>query len=193
MVPTSLSLLDRLRSANADEADWEKLQQIYRPLIQGWARRVPGLAAEADDLTQDVMVVLVREIGRFERQREGSFRAWLRQILIHRAGALHRSRRRQPRAGIDPTEGYLEAFSDPRSALAREWDAEHDALVFRKLLATVQPDFQPNTWEAFRRFAIEGQSAVEVARELSLSVASVLQAKSRVLKRLRQEAGHLMD
>jgi len=56
----------------------------------------------------------------------------------------------------------------------------------------VQPDFQPNTWEAFRRFAIDGHRAVEVAAQLGLNVNSVLQAKSRVLKRLREEAGELL-
>ena len=75
---------------------------------------------------------------------------------------------------------------------SREWDLDHDRHVFQKLLATVQPDFQAITWDAFRRFAIDGRPAAEVAAELGLKVNSVLQAKSRVLKRLREEAGELL-
>lgn len=58
---------------------------------------------------------------------------------------------------------------------------------------TVQPDFAPATWLAFTRFALDGQPAARVAEELVLSESAVVQAKSRVLKRLREEAGDLMD
>jgi RNA polymerase sigma-70 factor (ECF subfamily) len=48
------------------------------------------------------------------------------------------------------------------------------------------------TWEAFRRFALDGRSAARVAEELGLTENTVLQAKSRILKRLRKEAGELL-
>ena len=48
-------------------------------------------------------------------------------------------------------------------------------------------DFAPATWQAFQRHALEGRPAAAVAAELGLSLNSVLLAKSRVLKRLRQE------
>ena len=73
-VPTSVSLLDRLRVARPDASDWDRLQGIYLPLIRRWLARVPGLGDEADDLAQDVFLVVVRELPRFERRREGSFR-----------------------------------------------------------------------------------------------------------------------
>jgi RNA polymerase sigma-70 factor (ECF subfamily) len=60
-------------------------------------------------------------------------------------------------------------------------------------MALVQPDFSPTTWEAFRQFAQAGRPAAQVAEELGLSVNAVLQAKSRILRRLREEAGNLLD
>ena len=72
---SSVSLLDRLKLAGPDASDWNRLQGIYRPLIHRWLVRVPGLGVEADDLAQEVFVVVIRELPRFERQREGSFRA----------------------------------------------------------------------------------------------------------------------
>src|SRR5262245_8209578 len=81
---TSVSLLDRLRQARPDASDWKRFQGVYLPLIQRWLSRIPGLGDEAEDLAQDVLVVLVREIPRFQRQREGSFRAWLRQVTVNR-------------------------------------------------------------------------------------------------------------
>jgi RNA polymerase sigma-70 factor (ECF subfamily) len=50
--------------------------------------------------------------------------------------------------------------------------------VFQKLLSVVQPDFSPTTWEAFRRFALDGLPAAQVAQELGLTENAVLQAKS---------------
>ena len=193
MAPTSLSLLERLKAADPEATDWRRLQQIYLPLITGWLHRIPGLEPDAEDLAQEVMLVLVREISRFERRREGSFRAWLRQVTINRVRAHRKQIKHQRQAGLDLTDGFLDKLADPNSDVAREWDAEHDRHVFEKLLAVVQPDFRPATWEAFRRFAIYGCPAAEVAAELSLNVNSVLQAKSRVLRRLREEAGHLLE
>ena len=169
-----------------------RLQDIYLPLITRWLRRIPGLGDDSDDLAQEVFVVMVRELPRFERQREGSFRVWLRQVTVNKVRTFRKRLGRKPVAGMDLTDGFLDRLAEPNSELAREWDLDHDRHVFQKLLAIVQPDFQPNTWEAFRRFAIDGHRAVEVAAQLGLNVNSVLQAKSRVLKRLREEAGELL-
>ena len=192
MSPTSVSLLDRLKAARPDASDWSRLQGIYLPLIGRWLARVPGVGNEADDLAQEVFVVVIREIPRFQRQREGSFRAWLRQVTVNKVRTHRRRRNRHPAVSLDPAEGFLDNLADPSGDLAREWDMDHDRHVFQKLLTVVQPDFGETTWEAFRRFAIDGVSAATVAEEMGVSVNSVIQAKSRILKRLREEAGDLL-
>jgi RNA polymerase sigma-70 factor, ECF subfamily len=190
--PTSLSLLDRLKVAQPEASDWNRLQGIYLPLIQRWLGRVPGLGDESADLAQEVLVVVFREVPRFDRQREGSFRAWLRQVTVNRVRNYRRKRRRRPAVGLDQRDGFLERLSDPNGDLAREWDADHDRHVIDALLEVVQPNFKPTTWEAFRRFGVEGEPAAKVAEELGLSENAVILAKSRVLKRLRVEAGDFL-
>jgi RNA polymerase sigma-70 factor, ECF subfamily len=133
-----------------------------------------------------------REIPRFDRQREGSFRAWLRQVTVNKIWNYRRKRHRRPAVRLDPADGFLERLSDPNDDLAREWDRDHDKHVVEKLLAVVQPDFTPATWEAFQRFGVEVVPAGRVAEELGLSENAVILAKSRVLKRLREEAGDLL-
>ena len=192
MSPTSVSLLDRLKSARPDASDWDRLQDLYRPLILGWLGRVPGLGGEAEDLAQEVLVTLVREIPRFDRLREGSFRAWLRQVAVNQVRTWRKQRRRRPSTGLDPADGFLDRLADPAGDLAREWDKEHDCHVTQKLLAAVRPDFSPTTWEAFRKFALDGLPAAVVAGELGISENAVIQSKSRILKRLREEAGELL-
>jgi RNA polymerase sigma-70 factor (ECF subfamily) len=87
----------------------------------------------------------------------------------------------------------LNELESPESALSRLWDREHDEYVAASLLRRVQGDFAPATWQAFRRHVLEREPAARVAEELSLSLNSVLLAKSRVLKRLRQELAGLVD
>ncbi len=87
MNQTSVSLLDRLKRAAPDASDWGRLQDVYLPLVRLWLGRIPGLAGDADDLAQEVFIVVVRELPRFERRRLGSFRNWLRQVTVNKVGS----------------------------------------------------------------------------------------------------------
>jgi RNA polymerase sigma-70 factor (ECF subfamily) len=194
MSTTSPSLLERLKRARPGSAEWRRLQDIYLPLIRSWLSRVPGLGDEADDLSQEILLVLFRELPTFERRRDGAFRAWLRQITVNRIRAFRRARQKQPLVGLGPqAEHLLNQLADPTSELARQWDQDHDTHVIHKLLAVVQVDFEPGTWQAFTRFALDGRPAAEVAGELGATEGAVVKAKSRVLKRLREEARGLLD
>ena len=99
MTSTSASLLDRLKKAPADSPDWSKLNDIYLPLIKSWLARISGTCGESDDLAQEVLVVLVRELRTFQPRGKGSFRAWLRQITVNKTRAYFKSRCNRPVAG----------------------------------------------------------------------------------------------
>jgi RNA polymerase sigma-70 factor (ECF subfamily) len=114
-------------------------------------------------------------------------------VTVNRIRNHRRQRQRRPAVGLDPAEGFLERLADPNDDLAREWDRDHDKHVVDKLLAVVQADFATTTWEAFRRFGVEGVPAGRVAQELGLSENAVILAKSRILKRLREEAGDPLE
>jgi RNA polymerase sigma-70 factor (ECF subfamily) len=190
---TSASLLDRIRTS-PDEAAWRRLDDLYRPLVRRWLLRDPSLGDDAEDVVQEVMAVLVRELPGFRRQRNGSFRRWLRTITAHRLGALYRSRKNRPQALGGPLEeSPLAQLADAHSELSRQWDREHDRYVLGRLLELIAPLFEPTTLAAFRRVAVEGVASAQVAEELGLSLNAVLVAKSRVLNRLRQEAKGLID
>jgi RNA polymerase sigma-70 factor (ECF subfamily) len=190
---TPLSLLDRLRDT-PDEASWRRLDDIYRPLIRRWLLRWPSLNDETEDVVQDVMAVVVRELPGFQRQRKGSFRSWLRTVTANRALAYYHLLQRQPRgAGAPLEECPLALLQDPASELSLLWDQEHDRHVLRRLLELIEPLFEETTLAAFRRAVFDEIEAVRVAEELGISVAAVWLAKSRVLKALRQEAEGLID
>ncbi len=193
MTPTSVSLLDCLKVARSDASEWKQFELMYLPLIRRWVSRIPGLGSEVDDVTQEVLLVLVREIPRFERQRLGSFRAWLRQVTVNRVRVYRRQHFRQPAMARDQTDGYLDQIADSNSVLAKQFDQEHDKHICATLLAAVRPDFNQETWDAFQQFALEARTAADVARELGLTVNAVIKAKARVLNRLREEAGGFLE
>jgi RNA polymerase sigma-70 factor (ECF subfamily) len=150
--------------------------------------------SDADDLVQEVLLVVFREVGAFERRGPGAFRGWLRTILAHRMRDYFRGQKYRPTAtGDSDFLRRLDELESPDSALSRLWDREHDKHVAASLMRRVQGDFAPATWQAFRRHVLEGEPAVRVAEELRLSLNSVLLAKGRVLKRLRQEAAGLVE
>jgi RNA polymerase sigma-70 factor (ECF subfamily) len=194
MSETSFSLLNRLRS-QPDAESWRRLVELYTPLIQGWLRRHDVPAVDAEDLTQDVMAVVVRELPHFEHNHQrGAFRNWLRSITVNRLRTMWRSRQRgTPATGGSDFLKMLDELEDPQSNLSQLWDQQHDQHVARRLMELVEPQFEPTTWRAFRRTVIDGAKAAIVACELHISVNAVLLAKSRVLSRLRQEMDGLTD
>jgi hypothetical protein len=93
--PTSFSLLDRLKVAGPEAADWNRLQGIYLPLIERWLSRVPGLGDESADVAQEVLVVVFREVrtgdlssAEFHRLR-GLFLADVKRRLLRPIRALN--------------------------------------------------------------------------------------------------------
>jgi RNA polymerase sigma-70 factor (ECF subfamily) len=190
---TSVSLLERLARQPCDE-DWRRLLELYQPLLRTWLARQGVPPTDTDDLVQEVLLVVFREMGHFERRGPGAFRAWLRTILVHRVRHYFRTCRQRPAAtGGSDFSRRLDELESHDSALSRLWDREHDEHVAASLLRRVQGDFAPATWQAFRRHVLEGEPVARVAEELGLSLNSVLLAKSRVLKRLRQELAGLID
>ena len=75
MDETSLSLLGRL-SREADCDSWQRLFDVYTPLLRGWLKRYQVQSSDADDLIQDVLTVVLRELPRFQHnQQAGAFRS----------------------------------------------------------------------------------------------------------------------
>ena len=182
---TSLTWLGRLMTA-PNGPDWRRLVDVYGPLLGEWLARAGVPACDRDDLTQEVMVVVVRRVGEFEHRGPGAFRAWLRGILANHIRKYFRERHSNPAVDLD----QLAAEGSP---LSRLWDRDHDEYLAARALRAVEGDFAPATWAAFRRQVFDGCKPAEVAAELGLSLNAVMLAKSRVLKRLRFELRGLAD
>jgi RNA polymerase sigma-70 factor (ECF subfamily) len=191
---TSLSLLNRLRHSPENEG-WNRLTELYAPLIRKWLNRYDVQDSDAQDLVQEVLLTVSKDLGSFDHPGQpGAFRGWLKAILINRLRKFWRSRDRRPHArGDSDIDAKIAQLDDPTSELSQIWNREHDQYVLQQLLALAEPHFEPNTWKAFCRVALEGAKADVVAQEMGISKNAVIIAKSRVLSRLRQESAGLVE
>ena len=193
MNETRQSLL--LRAQTGEESAWKDLTDLYRPLIIGWLNRQGVPAVDLEDLSQDVLLSVVKHLPSFEHSgRRGAFRSWLRTIVCSRTTDYWRAIGANTQAsGGSGATAALQQIADPDSDLNRQWDEEHDRYVLGCLLDLVDEEFEPTTLRAFRRLALDGASGAEVAQELGLSKSAVYVARSRVLQRIRQVAAGLID
>ena len=192
MNTTRLSLIQRIQS-NEEQA-WTRLNNLYKPLIFRWLHSHALSPQDAEDLGQEIMMLVFDKISEFDYNgRRGAFRHWLRLITINRMKGFLRSRRtqRQETGDADLWE-TLEQLEAPDSEASQAFDRQHDQHVISQLLLQLAKEFSPRTIQAFRLYVLEETPPEEVAQRLGISVASVYSARSRILRRLREESQELL-
>jgi RNA polymerase sigma-70 factor (ECF subfamily) len=187
MHSTPASLLERLR-VSAEQADWERFVQLYTPLLRHWASRLVTDGADADDLVQDVFVQLVQHLSEFRYDPGKRFRGWLWTVTVNK----WRERCRRRSVAVPAGDSQLEDVAGPDVA-AEVDEAEYRQYLVTRALQIMEAEFQPGTWRAFWETVHQGRQASEVAAELGITENAVYLAKSRVLRRLRQELNGLLD
>jgi RNA polymerase sigma-70 factor (ECF subfamily) len=68
-------------------------------------------------------------------------------------------------------------------------DSDDVGGLYRRAMELIRTEFEEQTWRAFLRVTVEGQSPRDVAVDLGMTPNAVYIAKSRVLCRLREELG----
>lgn len=197
MVESQSTSLSLLQAVLANEANaWQRLHHLYQPLVLFWCRRRGVVGADADDVCQEVFRTVTTALVHFRRDRPGdTFRGWMRGITQHKL--QHWSERnRAALLGEGGTDAQLRLNQLPAAEQEQATDAEElteTRALYHRALEILQMQFEPTTWRAFWRTAVDGQPAPDIAAEMGLSPAAVRKAKSRVLQRLRQELGEMID
>jgi RNA polymerase sigma-70 factor, ECF subfamily len=185
---TSRTLLMRVREP-ADRQAWEEFVNRYAPKIFNWCRRYQLQESDAADVTQDVLVKLVRAMQEFQYdQTKGSFRGWLKTVTANAVSDLVGKWKRVGRGSGDTAVGQILAtIEDQRAieALSAEIEACHRQELLAEAERLVEPHVQAHTWQVYRLAAVEQRKAADVAEELGMPVSEVYVAKSRVMKMLR--------
>ena len=189
---TRASLLVRLRDGSNQDA-WREFLELYSPLVYGFVRNRGLQDADAADLLQDVLRSVAGALERLDYDKQkGGFRAWLFTITRNKLSTFLTSRRSQNQASGDSDQhALLTAHPDRSNDLEQDWDREFQRQLAARAMQTIQAEFEDKTWQAFWQTAVDGLSAAEVSRRISLSAGAIYVAKSRVLARLKEEVERL--
>lgn len=185
----STSLLDRVQQMEPDA--WNRLVETFSPIVYRWCRQSGLEQGDSADVVQEVFLSVARGIGNFERQKEtGSFRSWLATITRNRIRDLLRTGHKIPNAQ-GGTEFLNQVKQVPDELDQSITETQLNQALPQQIMQLVEAEVEPRTWRAFWQTTVEEKPADEVAKSLKMNIASVYQAKSRVLRRIRKRMGEL--
>lgn len=180
---TRLTFLLRLRD-RSDKLSWREFHDRYGQLLYRYARARGASHADAEDVVQDVEMYLFKAIEGFEYDaRKGRFRGYLRSAVVHALG--RRARQQGPAPVLDPqTFDYLAGQQE--ASADHQWEREWQLHRLRWAMRSIAGEFEPATLKCFELHVLMDRPVAETAAELGISKASVYQARSRVLRRLKE-------
>lgn len=194
---TRASLLQRLKD-NTDQDGWREFFETYWRLIYGVARRSGLSDSEAQDLVQETLVVVARQMPGFRYDpARGSFKAWLHTVIRGRLSRHWRRRRFRPEvAGGDPVAGDRDdpaGMEDPAAASEFEagWQREWEQNLMDAALRRVQAKVSSRQYLLFSLAVLKEVPVATICERYEASLAQVYLARHRVGKQLRAEIARL--
>lgn len=155
---------------------WSELYDDLAPLVLGYLRGRG--AAEPEDLTGEVFLHMVRDVGSFEGN-EREFRSWTLSIAHHRLLDDIRYRRRRP---TDPAGDEVGKHAAGGNVETEAFGSLGSKNVLR-ILQTLSPDQR----DVLLLRMIAGLTIEEIARILDKRVGAVKALQRRGLANLRRK------
>jgi RNA polymerase sigma factor (sigma-70 family) len=190
---TSPSLLGRLRQEAYDQQAWAEFVRRYGAQIYHWCCKWKLQEADAQDVTQTVLVKLAEKMRSFSYDPAKSFRAYLKTLTNYALCDFLESRKRPGVAGGGSQVLDLLQTIEARADLVEQLKTAFDHELLDEAMERVRERVEPHTWEAFRLTAVEGLSGAEVAQKLAIKVATVFKARSKVQQMLQVEMRKLEE
>ncbi|TWU07800.1 RNA polymerase sigma factor RpoE [Stieleria varia] len=160
--------------------------RIYRPVIVRIARGRGLQYADAQDLSQQVLMAVASAIGDWEKRDESTrFRHWLSRVTKNAIlNALTRRPRDQAVGGSSVEELFREAVDrDGETTALIETELRRE--IYLRAAERVRVEFRPDSWQAFELSLTGDLSTEQIAAELGKSVGAIYTARSRIMFRLR--------
>jgi len=184
---TRLSLVERLADRD-DQANWRDFFETYWKLLYGVARKAGLNDAEAQDVVQETVITVCKNIGKFDRSA-GSFKNWLLQATRWRIADQFRKREPAPppRAEDDTRRtATVDRVEDPCN-IEDVWEAEWKQHLLATALERVKRKVEARHYQIFDCYVVKDWPAQKVAKELRVNIAQVYLARHRVGSLVRKE------
>lgn len=184
---TPISVLDRLRVDPDDRQAMSRLMAFCEPYFLCWAKKFLRNDHDVQDLLQELFLKMLGFVRSFDYDPGKRFRGLLFLFARNAAIEFIRQKKKDAKTGLGPLD-----IADEKQ-IPDFIDKEFQAHVVQRAMEIMRTDFEPSTWKAVEMLILEGKPATEVAKQLGTTVEAIYMAKSRVLKRLRDELGGLID
>ena len=196
-LPTRRSLLTRLKDWDDQEA-WREFFDLYWRLIYSVARRAGLREAEAQDVVQETMVVVAKQMPNFRYDpARGSFKSWLHTVIRGRLCRHWRKTTRPPQAEAIP-EGEEEEIQGESAAppeFEAIWQSEWEQNLISAALRRVQAKVSPRQYLLFSLATLKEVPTHVIKERYEASRTQIYLARLRVgrlfkaeLERLHREA-----
>jgi RNA polymerase sigma-70 factor (ECF subfamily) len=150
--------------------------------------------ADAQDLVQTVLIRVAGAIDRWEKTEPSTrFRHWLRRVAKN---AIFSALSRSPKdaaAGGSEVQDLLSEQPEIAPEAEQELALEYMREQYLRAAAVVQTDVSSETWRVFELSVVEGRSCDEVATRMGKSIGTVYAARSRIMRRLRDQVRRMEE
>jgi len=188
---TRITLLGRLRRDPTNQTAWKEFVDQYGPKLMGWCQKWRLQEADAQDVTQNVLLKLAEKLRDFSYDPTRSFRAWLKTVAQNACSDFLQGRQKPGLGSGDSLVGQFLLNAEAREDLLQHLEEEFDREILQEAMLRVRLRIAPQTWQAFWLTAYEGLSGAEAAARIPMQVAQVYVAKRRVQKMLQEEVARL--
>ena len=197
-IPTRYSLLSRLED-RGDQDSWRDFFDTYWRLIYSVAIKSGLTEAEAQDVVQETIISVARDIHKFKRDRSlGSFKGWLRNLTRWRIADQLRKRTRAswvdaPKTGADPPRPDPAEIPDPAGTIELAWEAEWQANLLKAAMEKIKPRIKEEHYQIFDLYVLKQWPVGNVARVLGVNVGLIYLVKFRISAQLKKEVRRLEE
>jgi len=184
---TTTKILERLKKAPNDSDAWNIVTHHFGNMVVNFYRRLGLSAANADDIAQETMLVFMKayRAGKYDRER-ARLRDWFWGIARNVTRNYKRHLPRERTIADDTTGTSFWNRIPDEKALKHTWDTGWNRIDFMGYIEQVRQKSPPREFKAFKLYALLDIPAIDVAKQLNITVNSVYIAKSRVLSRTRE-------
>src|SRR5215213_137103 len=165
------------RAAQGDMQAFEELFRLHRRLVYGLCLRMTQDVTEAEDVTQEVFVLLFRKIGGF--RGEASFTTWLHRLTVNQVLMRFRKNKSRREDALEDEELQPHESVRPTSTKASQ---VVDRLTLESAIAKLPPGYRA----AFILHDVEGYEHEEVARILGCAVGTSKSQLHKARTKLRK-------
>ncbi len=190
--PTTRATLLVSLSNEQHHAAWVEFAQVYEPVIYRFARKRGLQHADAAELTQQVLLKVMKSSQRWSDEDPPSyFRGWLKTVASNSLINLVTRESKYRAVGGSNEHAVSEPVADP--AESSIWAEEEQRALLRQAAKNIRSEFSEDSWAAFELTLFQGKSIETVAQSLGKSKGAVYAARARIVRRLKHESAEMIS